>query len=28
MEVEFKEGKLQIQGQAVIIFEGRLTIQV
>jgi predicted PhzF superfamily epimerase YddE/YHI9 len=28
MEVELKEGKLQIQGQAVIIFEGRLTIQV
>jgi len=27
MEVELKEGKLQIQGQAVIIFEGRLTIQ-
>jgi len=27
MEVEFKEGKLQIQGQAVIIFEGRLTIE-
>lgn len=28
MEVELKEGKLQIQGQAVIIFEGRLTIQI
>jgi predicted PhzF superfamily epimerase YddE/YHI9 len=28
MDVELKEGKLQIQGQAVIIFEGRLTIQV
>ena len=28
MEVELKEGKLQIHGQAVIIFEGRLTIQV
>lgn len=26
MEVELKEGKLQIHGQAVIVFEGRLTI--
>ena len=26
MEVELKEGKLQIQGQAVIVFEGRLAI--
>ena len=28
MEVELTEGKLQMQGQAVIIFEGRLTIDV
>ncbi|MGH9956349.1 MAG: PhzF family phenazine biosynthesis protein [Pyrinomonadaceae bacterium] len=26
MDVELKDGKLQIQGQAVIVFEGRLTI--
>jgi len=26
MEVELKEGKLQIEGQAVIVFEGRLAI--
>ena len=26
MEVELKQGKLQIQGQAVIVFEGRLAI--
>ena len=26
MEVELKDGKLQIHGQAVIVFEGRLTI--
>lgn len=26
MEVELKEGKLQILGQAVIVFEGRLTV--
>jgi predicted PhzF superfamily epimerase YddE/YHI9 len=26
MDVELKEGKLQIQGQAVIVFEGRLAI--
>jgi predicted PhzF superfamily epimerase YddE/YHI9 len=26
MEVELKEGKLQIHGQAIIIFEGRLAI--
>jgi hypothetical protein len=26
MEVELKEGKLQIQGEAVIVFEGRLAI--
>jgi PhzF family phenazine biosynthesis protein len=26
MEVELKEGKLQIRGQAVIVFEGRLAI--
>jgi PhzF family phenazine biosynthesis protein len=28
MEVELIDGKLQIQGQAVIVFEGRLTLQV
>ena len=27
MDVELVDGKLQIQGQAVIVFEGRLTIQ-
>jgi predicted PhzF superfamily epimerase YddE/YHI9 len=26
LEVELKEVKLQIQGQAVIVFEGRLAI--
>jgi Predicted epimerase, PhzC/PhzF homolog len=28
MDVELTEGKLRIQGQAVIVFAGRLTIQI